>query len=410
MINVLVNAYAVSPNWGSEQGMGWHWIINLAKYCHLDVITEGEWQDEIERALLELPQRTNISIHYLPVTDKIRKMCWNQGDWRFYWFYEKWQKRALKKAKEICESKKIDVIHQLNMVGFREPGYFWKIRNIPFVWGPVGGMELMPIEYLQGAPKKQVLFNRLKNILNKIQYTYSRRVRSAIENAAVIISAVKGVQDVVNQVYNKESVLINETGIEIDPNFVKAPRPSSDPLKIIWVGKFDFRKQLPIALRSIIALNKQDIEFHICGTGSNSIVKEMHDMAESGGIEAICYWHGNIPNSEVKKLMAESDLMLFTSIMEATSTVVLEAISVGLPILCFNTCGFGPIVSDFAGFTVELSNPSQSIQDFSRILNLVYSDRSVLNDISKKILQNRESLTWDTKTRRMVEIYNSILR
>ncbi len=32
MLNVLINAYAVSPNWGSEPGMGWNWII---KYCSL---------------------------------------------------------------------------------------------------------------------------------------------------------------------------------------------------------------------------------------------------------------------------------------------------------------------------------------------------------------------------------------
>ena len=38
--------------------------------------------------------------------------------------------------------------------------------------------------------------------------------------------------------------------------------------------------------------------------------------------------------------MASSDWMFFTSIMEATSTVVLEAITVGLPILCFNTVSY----------------------------------------------------------------------
>ena len=50
MINVLLNAYAVAPNWGSEQGLGWNWVINLAKYCNVYVITEGEWQKEIMSA------------------------------------------------------------------------------------------------------------------------------------------------------------------------------------------------------------------------------------------------------------------------------------------------------------------------------------------------------------------------
>ena len=51
MLNVLIDAYAISPNWGSEQGMGWNWVSNLAKFCNLYVITEGEWKKEIEQSL-----------------------------------------------------------------------------------------------------------------------------------------------------------------------------------------------------------------------------------------------------------------------------------------------------------------------------------------------------------------------
>ena len=410
MINILVNAYAVSPNWGSEQGMGWNWIMNLAKYCHVDVITEGEWQDEIEKTLITIPHQDNIVFHYLPVSTKVRQMCWNQGDWRFYWHYKKWQRRALKKAEIICRTKHIDIIHQLNMIGFREPGYLWKIQDIPFVWGPVGGMELMPMAYLKDASTRQRLFNVTKNILNRIQYTYSPRVKCAIERSSVIISAVKGVKDAIKHHHNKDSVLINETGVEINSDIVKKKSMPNEPLKIIWVGKFDFRKQLPLALKTIIALNKKDVELHICGTGSTAIRKEMHEIAETGGIGPQCFWHGNLPNKEVKKMMSESDLMLFTSIMEATSTVVLEAISVGLPVICFNTCGFGPIVKKFAGITIELSTPNKSIQDFANILNHIYHNRYILNSISENIMINQESLTWETNARRTIDLYKTILK
>lgn len=410
MLNVLINAYAVSPNWGSEQGMGWNWVVNLAKFCRLDVITEGEWRDDIEMALNSLPQRENITFHYLPVSPEIRKMCWNQGDWRFYYYYRKWQKRALDCAREIIADHQIDVIHQLNMVGFREPGYLWKIKGIPFVWGPVGGMELMPMEYLRGVSAKQRYFNIIKNRINKFQYTHSSRVKAAINRANVLISAVKGVQDVIKNVHHKESVLINETGVKIDSSVVKKPCEKDASLKIIWVGKFDFRKQLPLALRAVAALGKHDVELHICGAGSEAVVEEMKKIAEAVGIADQCFWHGNVPNAEVKRMMADSDLMLFTSIMEATSTVVLEAISVGLPVVCFNACGFGPIVDDFAGITVELSDPNKSVRDFADVLGRIYDDRTILDKISQDIIANRESLTWDSKAVKTVELYNSIVR
>ena len=83
MINVLINAYAVSPTWGSEPGMGWNWITNLAKYCNLHIITEGEWQEEIESAMNSLENAERLHFHYINVSPEIREMCWNQGTWKF---------------------------------------------------------------------------------------------------------------------------------------------------------------------------------------------------------------------------------------------------------------------------------------------------------------------------------------
>ena len=151
MINVLLNAYAVAPNWGSEQGLGWNWVINLAKYCNVYVITEGEWQKEIEEAVNQLPYKDNIHSYYNQLPDNVRKMCWNQGDWRFYRHYRKWQEKTLEIAREIIAEHKIDIIHQLNMIGFREPGSLWKIKDIPFVWGPVGAMKEVSLRHMEDS-------------------------------------------------------------------------------------------------------------------------------------------------------------------------------------------------------------------------------------------------------------------
>ena len=337
-------------------------------------------------------------------------MCWNQGDWRFYGHYRKWQMRALAKAREIMAAKHIDIIHQLNMVGFREPGYLWRIKDVPFVWGPVGGMELLPTAYLKGAGLKQHAFNLLKNTINRLQYTYSPRVRSAIRRADAIVSAVKGVQDVLGRLYNKESVHINETGVQTDSRFCrKNSRSERAPLKIIWVGKFDFRKQLPLAIRAVSEANLRDFEFHICGSGSDKAIDDAVSLARQSGINDCCHWHGSVANEDVKRMMAESDIMLFTSIMEATSTVVLEAISVGLPVLCFNTCGFGPIVRDFAGVTVEISDPERSVKDFASELRRLDESRELLDEISAREIRRRKELSWEAKAERMVEIYREVL-
>lgn len=408
MLNILVNAYAVSPAWGSEPGMGWNWIVNLARYNRLDVITEGEWRDEIEAALAGLPHRDNLTFHYLPVSDSVRRMCWNQGDWRFYGHYRKWQRRALETARGIMAAKRIDVLHQLNMIGFREPGYLWKIAGVPLVWGPVGGMGNIPVAYLADAPLKHRAFSMIKNCINRLQYTMQPRVRKMIRRSDVIVSAVSDVQRVLADRYGKISPLINETGTSGDGGAGEVKKASSGALKVIWVGKFDFRKQLPLALKSIAAMDSRDVEFHICGTASPQVVAGMKALAGSLGIGERCVWHGVVPHDRILQLMSDCDLMFFTSIMDATSTVVLEALSVDLPVLCLDTCGYGPIVRDFGGIAVPLTDTDTSVRDFAGILSALARDKQPLDDMSRRIHSRKHELSWDSKARRMTEIYRSL--
>ena len=290
------------------------------------------------------------------------------------------------------------------MIGFREPGYLWKIPNIPFVWGPVGGMEMIPLPYLKGSGFKQNLFCRIKNTINKWQYKYSPNVRGAIKRSNAIIAAVKGVQDVITSYYHKDSTLINETGVTLLPDIIRREK-TTNQFHIIWIGKFDFRKRLDIALKTIAITKNPHIQLHICGSGNPSQENFYKHLADNYQISQQCHWYGKVEHDKIFELMENCDLFFFTSIMEATSTVVLEAISVGLPILCFNICGFGPLVKSFAGVAIELSTPDRSAHEFSQIINHFVSHQEELDAISTTEIKNRERLSWEKKAQQMVEIY-----
>ena len=411
MLKILINAYACSPNWGSEPGMAWNWCSNLAKYCELFIITEGEWKDEIEDAIKTHPYGKNMHFCYNPVPEKVRKMCWNQGDWRFYYYYRQWQEKTLTIAKQICCEHKIDIIHQLNMVGFREPGLLWKIKGAHYIWGPIGGMENIPTAYLKEAGIKQNLFCRIKNLINTLQYTYQPNVRHAINRSEVLVSAVKGVKEVLLNLYHRESILINETGCHIDDNCpIRKSIIGKQKLDLIWVGKFDFRKQLNVALRTIAEVKDLDVCLHICGTGSDEQVRMYKQLAAYLQIEDKCVWHGKVEHSKIQQMMADSDVFFFTSIMEATSTVMLEAISSCLPVLCFDTCGFGPLISNRIGGKIPLSNPEQSVKEFAEQIRLMYHDRAILNEMSKNEFTYRNQLSWESKAEQMFDIYKSVLK
>lgn len=409
MLSILINAYACSPNMGSEPGMAWNWCINLAKHCELHIITEGEFRDNIEKVLPTLPQGKNMYFYYNPVSDKVRKMCWNQGDWRFYYYYNKWQKKTLQIANEIIKEHHIDLIHQLNMVGFREPGYLWKIENKPFIWGPIAGIGSIPFSFMKDSNLKFKLFYILKNQITALQLRYSSKVNSALKSASLLITATPETGQIIKKIHNIDSIQINETGCSIK-EYTSDIKKDDTFFDILWVGRFIYTKQLKLALDVINQIkNLKNIRFHIVGQAFNAEETEKYKKyAQTLGIDNICVWHGQIPNNEVLMLMQKSHLFFFTSIFEATSTVILEAIQNKLPIVCFDRCGFGPIVDSSIGRKIQLSTPQNAIIDFAREITELYNHKNLLDTMSNNCIKKQQELSWDNKAKQMVELYNSI--
>ena len=71
-MHVLISAFACSPGWGSEVGMGWNWVTNLAVSCDLTVITESGFRDEIETGIASSAVRQRTAISALVTKELIR--------------------------------------------------------------------------------------------------------------------------------------------------------------------------------------------------------------------------------------------------------------------------------------------------------------------------------------------------
>jgi len=405
MRKILVNAYAVCPGMGSEPGMGWHWCAGLARECELFIITEGEFRDEIEEALKTLPQANRMHFYYNPVSARVRKMCWNQGDWRFYLHYRKWQKKTLEIAREICSKHPVDVLHQLNMIGFREPGYLWKIPGIPYVLGPTNCKFEYPLSYWEGAPFFEVSRIVLKEIVSRFQLRYSRRLSKAMRRASVVVSASSDARALFEKYKGVQSVMINETGAEA----ICKPREhkSSAVLDLLWVGRFNLYSKLPaLAVRALKQAGNPRIRLHFVGPGNDSPFRR---LAEDCGVSDACRWYGPVSHAAVMEMMQKMDAFLFTSVVEGTPHVILESFSNGLPVICFDTCGQGDIVNGTTGIKIPLSNPEQSAVDFAAAMNELEKDRDRLRSMSDACYGRLPKLSWDAKFEQMLQIYDEII-
>lgn len=448
MQKILVNAYACCPGMGSEQGMGWNFVTGLAKTgCEVFVVTESEYATGISEKIKVKSEELcddsewceRLHFYFVPIgeteveCEKIRRMCWNQGNWAFYHYYAKWQKKALVVAQDIINNleqkgDKIDVMHQLNMAGFREPGMLYRINEerekvgkerIPLVWGPMTGYGNVPFRFMTPGGLKFTAFFLLKNALNTLQLVFHHRVRKMMKASDWVLATSPEMMHGIKKFYGRQVERLNETGTTLASPASEKLKVKSEksfdnrPFRLIWVGRFVYTKQLSLALRTIKRLKEDgsvdNIELHIVGKGfTDAVTEDMHRTAKELDVDDICRWHGFIPNEEVHKLMRECDLFFFTSIFEGTSTVMLEAIQNNLPVVCFDRCGFGPVVDESIGRKIVCKSPDQAVNDFASQIKYLYENPNVLRSMAENCEAKKVEMSWDRKIQRLMDIYRSI--
>jgi len=306
---------------------------------------------------------------------------------------------------ELKEHREIDVIHKLNMICYREPGYLWKIKNKPFVWGPIGGYAGMTNPYMKDEPIVSLFKENLKNFLNYLTFHFQPRVCSAARRADAIVGAYKETYEALRDVYRPDTVLINETGAFIDETS-KPHASDKKELNLLWVGKYDLRKQLGIAIRTMELLkDKKNIHLWVAGNGYPKDVEKYTKMVEDKGLKENVHLMGVVPNVKTREMMKEMDIFFFTSVHDATSTVVPEAISAGLPVVCHDMRGFGVIVDDEIGRKVQPKDPEASAQEFAKIIADLDTERDTLRQLSAGCIDRQREISWEANARKMVKEY-----
>ena len=164
-MRILVSAYACSPYQGSEASVGWGFIYELSKLHELVVFVEEEkFRKDIEKYLNKNQGKLR-SVKFIFVRKKRNRFLRKLWPPSYYRYYKKWHKDVYEIAKKLQSQSKFDIAHQLTMVGFREPGYLWKL-NIPFVWGPVGGMGYFPYRFIGKLGFKGFIYYLAYNFFN----------------------------------------------------------------------------------------------------------------------------------------------------------------------------------------------------------------------------------------------------
>lgn len=404
-MKILVNCYACSPYKGSEPGMGWNFVRCLSKKHELHIITESKFQPDLEKYFSEHPEERKAYHFYFIRKERHKKLrkIWPPS---YYWFYRKWQKDAFKLAEELENKEQFDLVHHLNMVGFREPGYLWKI-NKPLVWGPTGGMHQSPWVLLPNIGFYGMLYYGIRNILNLKDIYLKKLPRKMAEHSNVIIAATQDAHDAIKKVWKRNSIIIPEVGLLDSSLSESIDREWNGKLRIVWTGQHTPAKALNFLLETLSKCrNVSNMELHVLGEGKYT--KRWKMMAEKMGLNNIV-WYGWIPREDAISIMKGCDVLCITSLADLTSSVLLEGMSYGLPVIAFNRFGFANTITNQSGIKIDIHSKKQVVNDYARALDSLYEDPGKRQTLSKGAYERARDFSWEHKAKMIDEIYQKAI-
>ncbi len=400
---VLLLAYSCMPRRGSEPGIGWNRAKEISRYCDVWAIcNEQGCKGPIESYLASNPDERTVNFVYVP-RDRL-DLTLEKLPGLFYVGYRQWHRRAFKVARRLHEEIGFDLTHQTTFIGFREPSELWKL-DVPFVWGPIGGTHNFPTQFLGSLPIAARINELTRNLVNQIQIRTNRRVRQAAKQAARIFVASRHAQYDFKRITTRKTKILCDVGIQAIPDF--PARPPSDTLKIIWSGVLTARKALDIGLEALAQV-PDSIAWELNVLGQGPMYSHWQQLACRLGIRKRIHFHGNLTHAQAMTLSAMSDCFLFSSLRDTTGTVLPEALSLGLPIICLDHQGAADCVDKTCGIKVQVSDRQTTIQDLASAVTAFAQDRHRLREMSKAARERAQSYLWSKQAETLAAAYNEV--
>jgi len=285
----------------------------------------------------------------------------------------------------------------------------WQFKK-PYIWGPIGGMT--PFRILKGRPistgmKAKMIF---KNFINNIQLKNSRRVYKAMKRSDILVASTTQTSNIIENNFHVEAKWIPENAIpdsEIQILNTQDKPEVSSLTRLIWIGSLNSRKSPDLLIDVIGQMSEKTWHLDIVGSGP------MHDsvisMIASLDLSDKVTMHGQIGRNEVKKLLTLADLHIITSMQEANTTVIFEAMAAGVPTISLDHMGMHDTICDVCGVLVPIFNYQRTRDLMASKIDQLVSNSRILSSKKKGVLQCMQQHLWSNRAKKWLEIYEEAI-
>lgn len=329
-LKLFISAYACEPEKGSEPGIGWNVVNELAKYHEVHVLTRSNNQTSIENALAE--KKDNLPIfHYYDLPKYLS--FWKKKRRGYHLYYYLWQYGAFFKYRKFVNTYGFDIVQHLTFANYAMPSLFMFTKPVT-VWGPIG---VIPVP--KAVKKALPLRIRIKENLRAMAIWLLSHLDLARYFTPVaanwIIEYAENSQSCFPKSLQHKVLKHSQTGINTSELEYQVERQRLDDgkIRLLICSEFIHWKGVTFSAEifSRLAQKHANIELHIYGSGPEK--PNMKNIFHKYNVDNRVVWHGFVKKQEMIQALFNSDILLYPSYHHGLATVILQAMYAKLPIV-----------------------------------------------------------------------------
>ena len=402
---ILMTAYAVHPRKGSEDGMGWRFILEAARRNRVVAITRENNRPAIEEYLAQHPvEGLTFAYFDLPKWARFWKRG-SRGSSLYHWLWHAFVPAFVKK-----QGFQFDIAHHLNFHCDWTASFLWRLGK-PTVWGPVGHHPMLPKDYLLETGGWPAYFSEwLKWQFKATLWNFDPFLAKGKVKMAAIICMNRSAAQVLQISPGQYSIMPSVGTDKIEPR----PKVGANRrFTVLFMGRFVALKGVETVVRSFAQFFNQrpaaeQADLHLLMVGKGPEKDRLIDLAQSLGIAQAIEFVDWLPHDQVGAIYRSASVFFFPS-HEGAGMVVAEAQAHGVPVLCYANDGPGELVNPSGSIRVPYVTHQIAIEGFALQL-------AVLFDNPKKRLQMAENameyveqcLDWEVKGDFLQRIYRKV--
>ena len=402
-----MSAYSCEPGRGSEPGIGWNTVYEVAKYHQVWVLTrpdESKTEIETELALNPVP-----NLHFVYFTLPIWGGGWRWGQsGAMQVHHYLWQIQAYFVARKLHRQIGFDVIHHVTFAKYSSPS-FLSFLPVPFVWGPVAGGESAPSEFWRDFSWRAKVYEIARN-LGRFLGELDPFVRLTAKKSTLIQATTEETAQQLYKMGVNDVEVVPAIGLpEEDINFLSEYSiPDGNNIRFISIGRLLHWKGFHLGLRAFASANLPNAEYWILGDGAE--FNQLQILAEYLGIaQRVKFW-GKLSREETLDKLRDCHVLVHPSLHDSGGWVCLEAMAAGRPAICLDLGGPAVQVTSETGFKVKASSPKEAVKDIARAMTQLVTNpqmRIYMGEAGRKLV--RETYSWEAQGKRLSQLYKQII-